>query len=220
MIKTDSRKFMRDMNNIMRYAEGFLEGAQQGKPKLLKNLGEDLKLIVGEYIDISARVNPSELHHVYEWYATGSQAARLFTIHYNVSGNGLSMRAQVRQSKTIKDGSTTPFRDKAYIMENGISVTVKPKNSEVLVFEDNGETVFTRNPVTIDNPGGEATINGLERTFKEFFTTYLSQSMLFSSGIMQNLKMPVEFKKNLRAGRSGGRAVGVAAGIKWISKEI
>lgn len=220
MIRVDHKKFMRDMNNVVNYAEGFLDGAQQGKPRLIKNLGENLKIILGEYIDSSARVNPSELHHVYEWYSTGSPEARLFTLHYTVVGNGLSMRAQVRQSKTVKQGSTTPFRNKAYVMENGISVTIKPRNSEVLVFEDDGETVFTRQPVFVENPGGTATVNGLEKTFKEFFLSYMSQSMLFSSGMMQNLKMPVEFKKNLRAGKNGGRSVGVSAGIRWIGKEI
>ena len=215
----DDKKFMRDMQNIIGYTEGFLDGVQRGKPKLLKNVAENLKTMVGEYIDASARVNPAQLHHVYEWYATGSPEARLFTIHYNIRGDGLTMRAQVQQSKIAKQGSDTPFRNKAFIMENGISVTISPRKSPVLVFEEDGETIFTRKSVTVQNPGGPATINGLEINFRQFFTSYLSQSVLLSSGLGAHLKNPIEFKQNLRAGKSGGRPVGVSVGMRWIGKE-
>jgi hypothetical protein len=129
------------------------------------------------------------------------------------------MNATIRQSNSIRDGSTVPFRNKAYVMENGISVRVEPKISPVLVFEENGETVYTRKGVNIENPGGEETVNGLETTFREFFLSYLSQSVMFSSGMMDNLRNPIDFKKNLKAGAKGGRSVGVSVGKNWISKD-
>jgi hypothetical protein len=48
-------------------------------------------------------------------------------------------------------------------MERGISVTVVPRSAQALAFEDNGEQVFTKQPVTIDNPGGSQVAGGFER---------------------------------------------------------
>lgn len=217
-VKFDTRKLTKELNNIVDYATGFLDGAQQGKSQLLDNIGLELKLAVEQYIDSTARVNPAELHHVYEWYQTGSPEARLFDIDYVITGGGLSMNATLSQSRSVKDGSRVPFSSKARIMEGGVSVTVSPRNSPVLAFEENGETVFTRKPVTINSPGGEQAAGGFERAFKEFFLSYLSQAMMFSSGMMFNLQNPVDFKRNLSAGKTGGRSVGVAAGRKWISR--
>lgn len=206
------------MNNIVDYAIGFLDGAEQGKQQLLHNVGLDLKLAVEQYIDSTARVNPAELHHVYEWYQTGSPAARLFDINYVVTGGGLSMNATLSQSRSVKDGSRVPFKNKANIMEAGVSVTISPRNSDVLAFEQDGETVFTKKQVTVSAPGGEAVSGGFERAFREFFMSYLSQAMMYSSGMLFNLQNPVDFDRNLNAGKKGGRSVGVSTGKKWISR--
>ena len=215
----DDKKFMKEMNNVVEYAIGFLDGTERGKTNLLRNLGEELSTIVGQYIDSSASVNPAELSHVYEWYAVGSPQARLFDIDYVVSGKGLSMNATLTQSSTVKAGSTVPFYNKARIMESGIPVTIKPKNSKVLAFDVNGETVFTKGSVHVDNPGGTAARGGFEEAFKEFFMTYLSQSLLSASGLEYNLRNPGDFKENLNAGKLGGRAVGLRVGYNWISRK-
>ena len=216
----DDKKFMQEMNNFIAYAEGFLDGAKLGKPKLLRNLGEELKRMVGEYIDASARLNPSALHHVYEWYQTGSSGARLFDIKYEVVGGGLSINSTFSQSTSIPNGSNTPFYNKARIMESGVPVTISPVSSQVLAFEQDGETVFTRGPVTIENPGGDQTAGSFEATFKEFFMLYASQSLLHTSGLGENLKTPLAFKRNAGAGKRGGYSVGVRVGESWISGGI
>lgn len=218
ILTIDDKQFMREMNNIIQYAEGFIEGAKRGKSALLTNVGKDLKFMIGQYIDSSARVNPESLHHVYEWYRTGSADARLFDINYLVAGNGLSIGATLRQSTAIREGFNVPFRNKAYIMENGISVRISPKNSPVLAFEDGGEEVFTRKSISVINPGGDMVEGSFESIFREFFVKYLSQSTIFSSGLSHNLNNPVDFSKNLRAGASGGRPVGIRTGQTWISR--
>jgi len=157
------------------------------------------------------------LHHVYEWYMTGSPDARLFDLQYTVSGLGLSFKSTFSQSTSIKNGSTVPFYDKARIMENGIPVTIKPVSSPVLVFEDNGETVFTKNPVSVANPGGGAVNGSFERTFDMFFEQYFTQSFLKASGMLDYLSNPIAYKKNLEKGKRGGRAVGVTTGYRWIA---
>ena len=47
-------------------------------------------------------------------------------------------------------------------MENAIAIEISPKNSNVLVFEDNGETIFTANSIYIAHPGGPKVENGFE----------------------------------------------------------
>lgn len=44
-----------------------------------------------EYIDAQARINPSTLHHVYEWKRVGNKTARLFSLDLKES-IGLSFR--------------------------------------------------------------------------------------------------------------------------------
>lgn len=215
----DDTQFIKQMNNIIAYANGFIDGVHQGKPDLLKKIGIEVKLMLEEYIDANARMNPQALHHVYEWYQTGQANGRLFEITYIPTGRGLTFQSNFSQSKAIKEGSSVPFYNKASIMEAGATVTITPRNSPVLAFEQNGETVFTSKPVTVSNPGGN--VKGqYEETVKEFFRKYLSQSFLDVTGLRRHFKTPVAFKHSLAAGASGGYPVGVRTGRQWVgSKE-
>jgi hypothetical protein len=76
----NNTQFKKEMRNLTEYAVGFLEGAKRGKVELLKEVGEKTKELLEQYLDSSARVNPSLLHHVYEWYQTGSPESRLFDL--------------------------------------------------------------------------------------------------------------------------------------------
>jgi hypothetical protein len=219
-VKFDSKMLTKTLNNIAQYSQGFLDGVALGKPALLANIGFEMQELVSQYIDASARVNPSELHHVYEWHQAGSPSARLFDVNYVVRGGGLSMNATLRQSDSIKRGSNVPFRNKASIMENGASVSIRPKNSTVLAFEDGGDTVFTRSEVTVQNPGGSEVQGSFEQNFRQFFLSSLSQSMIFGSGLGANLKNPADFDANFSAGARGGRTVGMRAGQAWISRKV
>ena len=218
MITTfDSKQFKKDMNNIVNYSIGFLEGAQRGKTIFLKTLGMETVELMKEFIDSNARVNPQMLHHVYEWTMTGSPEARLYDISYTTSNLGLSFRSSFSQSKSIKDGSRTPFYDKARIMEEGIPVTIRPKVAQVLAFEDNGETVFTRGPVQVLNPGGTEVEGGFEKVFDMFFNKYFSQAFLRTSGIARYLENPQVYKKDMPAGKRMGKAKGLSTGYRWIA---
>lgn len=215
----DSKLFFKQMNNIVDYGLGFIDGVQSGKGVLLMQLGEDITELIGEYIDSNARANPGELHHVYEWYQTGSPSGRLFDVDYRVIGNaGLSFESTFRQSSTVKNGSRVPFYNKAKIMEQGIPVTIRPNSADVLAFEDGGETVFTKGPVRIDRPGGDVA-GAYEATFEEFFIRYLSQSFLDVTGLARLFKNPITFKMNFAAGARGGRPVGVRAGQSWMASK-
>jgi hypothetical protein len=205
------------MNNIIQYSMGFLDGVENGKRVFLKNLGAGTIQAMAAYVDVSAKGNPNALHHVYEWYQTGSPSARLFDIDYTVSNLGLTFNSKFRQSRTLKEDSNVPFYNKASIMENGVPVTISPKKSSVLVFEQGGETIFTKNPITVRNPGGDYVAGSFERTIDEFILKYFKQSFLRASGIYDYIKKPVLYKKNFKAGSKMGKSKGVDTGFRWIA---
>jgi hypothetical protein len=216
IIRTNTANFNKEMNNIVQYAFGFLDGAQKGKTIFLKNLGIETIDAMAKYVDVSARGNPAALQHVYEWYQTGSPSARLFNINYTVSNLGLSINSTFTQSRSVKKESNVPFYNKAKIMEEGVPVVIKPVKSPVLVFNEGGETVFTKNSVTVRNPGGSQAQGSFEKTMDEFILRYFKQSFLRASGIYDYIKKPVIFKKQIKSGARLGKSKGVDTGFRWI----
>jgi hypothetical protein len=215
-IKFDGRQFNKDMKNMMDYSVGFLDGIQLGKQDLMNSLGFKTIEILKSYIDSNAKVNPSILHHVYEWDKTGSPSARLYDITHTVSNLGISFIPSFKQSTTIQNGSRTPFYDKARIMENGLSVRIVPKEAQALRFVDDGEEVFTKSPVTVQNPGGN-TQGKFEQVFDNFFNKYFTQAFLRASGVGAYLENPVSYKKNLAKGKRLGKPGGVSTGYRWVA---
>lgn len=216
--KFNLKQFDKIMNNIVDYSYGFLDGTKKGKDEFLKNLGRGTIEALKQYIDVQAKMSPGALHHIYEWDQTGSPSARLYNINYSITGSGLSFNSTFSQSKSIKNGSNVPFYDKARIMENGIPVTIKPVVAKVLAFEDNGEQVFTPNPVRVENPGGDSVQGAYERTFDSFFRNYFKQSFLRASGILEYLNNPVAYKTNFKSGSKIGKSKGIEAGYTWMAK--
>lgn len=216
-VTTNSKQFELQMNNIIKYSVGFLDGVQNGKSLFLKNLGAGVIQALAAYVDVSAKGNPRALHHMYEWYQTGSPSARLFDLDYTVSNLGLSINSKFKQSRTLKEDSNEPFYNKAEIMERGIPVTITPKRSSVLVFEEGGETIFTKSPITVRSPGGDEVRGSFEKTVDEFILRYFKQSFLRASGIYDYIKKPTLYKKNLKIGSRTGRSKGLDTGFKWIA---
>ena len=216
-VTTNLKQFESQMNNIVKYSIGFLDGVENGKTIFLKNLGLGTIQALAAYVDVSAKGNPRALHHVYEWYQTGSPSARLFDLDYTVSNLGLSINSTFKQSRTLKEDSNEPFYNKASIMERGVPVTITPKKSSVLVFEEGGETIFTKNPITVRSPGGDEVRGSFEKTVDEFILRYFKQSFLRASGIYDYIKKPTLYKKNIKAGSKVGRSKGLDTGFKWIA---
>lgn len=208
--------FEKTISNIIKYSEGFIEGARRGKPIFLNNLGVATIQAMYQYIDSSARSNREALHHIYEWYRTGSPDARLFDLDYTVSGSVLSINSSFKQSTSVSQGSTTPFYDKARIMESGSPVSIKPKKN-MLVFTVNGETIFTSNEVNVDNPGGPYVEGSYQKVFNEFMMKYFSQSFLRASGIFNYISNPYIYEKMAAVGAKQGRSAGIKAGKSWMS---
>jgi hypothetical protein len=216
LLTTSTKSFEKQLDNIIKYSSGFLDGVQKGKTSFLKALGQATITSMAQYVDAQARSNPSALHHIYEWNRVGSPSARLFDLHYTISNLGLSIGGTFSQSRTVKDDSNVPFYDKAKIMEKGIPVTITPKK-RVLAFEVGGRTVFTPNSVTVNNPGGNEVQGSFENTVDEFIRFYFKQSFLRASGIYDYIKKPVLYKKEFKSGSKLGRSKGFQTGFRWIA---
>jgi hypothetical protein len=216
-VRFDINKFNKQMSNLIDYSVGFMDGAKEGKKFLLDSLGKGTIAALYKYIDSSARSNPRSLQHVYEWYQSGSKSGRLFIFDHKVTSSGLSINATFSQSRSIKNGSSEPFYNKAKIMENGIPVVIKPKKSEVLVFEDDGETIFTKKTIVNTQPGGPEAKGSFEKVFDEFMKIYFTQSFLTATGLYAYLENPVVYKQNLKSGIVGGRSAGKQTGLQWMA---
>jgi hypothetical protein len=214
-VKFNTTKFDADMRNFINYSIGFLEGIEHAKPTFFKEFGKGIIIGLNKYIDAHARSNQQALHHVYEWYKTGSPEARLFNLTSAPTINGIVINSTFRQSKTLSKDSKTIFRNKAQIMEDGKPVEIVPKKG-LLAFDIDGQTIFTRKSVTVNNPGGSAVTGSYQKTFDSFFKNYFSQSFLRASGILNYLEDVSIYKNNLKSGIKGGASVGKSTGYRWL----
>jgi hypothetical protein len=212
----DSKQFQKEINNIMKYSTGFLEGIERGKSAFYMALAPKIAEMASQFIDVNAKMSPQLLHHIYEWEKTGSPEARLFDIDYKISNIGITFTSSLKQSQSIKNGSNVPFYDKARIMEEGVAVTIKPKKANSLRFEVDGQEVYTSREVVVENPGGQ-TQGQFENVLNNFFGVYFRQSFLTTSGLLQYFKSPQVYKKNLGAAKRSGRSLGLKTGYQWVA---
>ena len=157
----------------------------------------------GNYIDSQARTKPKALHHVYEWGKAGTEEARLFKLR-SFDDNNLSFKIGY-DFKLSKSNVPSPakskkykFAKKAYVMENGIPITIAPRAAERLVFEVNGYTVFMPKgrSISISKPGGGAATHQFSIAYSKFFAGNLVGDSIRRSGFQQlfNLKMSKALK--------------------------
>jgi hypothetical protein len=93
-----------------------------------------------------------------------------------------------------------------------------PKEASVLSFNVDGEQVFTKKPIVVDNPGGANVQGGFERAIKTFFDSYFTQAFLLTSGVLEHLNNPKAYKNNALAGSRQGKALGFKVGYQWATK--
>jgi len=187
-----------------------LETSKAFNEKFTKVLFDQIDKDFGEYIDAKARTAPKTLHHVYEWKKVGNPKSRLFEINIaSKQGLSFSISSNFKLSKSMvptgKGKHRHVFANKAFIMEQGNPVVIKPRSAERLVFEVNGYTVYMPKgaSVTVRRPGGNAAKQSFELAKRHFFTSNLvSQSIkrsgfqnLFSSAMSKALQVPNNVKK-------------------------
>ena len=169
----NDKTFVKEMNNIVNYSFGFLDGIHKGEKQFLQKFSTEIIQAMKDFIDSNARTDPKMYHHIYEWYETGNANARLYNVKYRTSKGTISLNYSFSQSKSIQSGSREPFRNKASIMESGTAVTIKPKNSKVLAFMIDNKEVFTTKEVLVKNPGGPLVKHSFENVINMFFKIYL-----------------------------------------------
>lgn len=213
----DTTDFVTTINNIASYSHGFTRGINYARVGFNRELSVFVEEALKKYIDARARANPESLHHVYEWGMTGSPAGRLFEFTSTVSQSFINFSGKFLPSTVPSETSTEPFIDKAMIMEKQISITIDPENSEFLVFEDDGELVFSSGSVTIDTPGGAAVGGSFVEAVSDFFNNYLTVGLLKSSGIFDKLKYAKEYSRRFSQGAKSGSSAGFLAGKEYLS---
>lgn len=213
-VRMNSVKLDKKLRNAISYSYGFLDGVKMEKLEFNRMLGEYTAEALKKYIDAKARISPETLHHVYEWNMVGEENGRLYEFSVKATNNDIKFIGFFLPSKKPSETSDQPFKDKANIMENGISITIEPKRSDVLVFELDGETVFTRKSITIEHPGGDEVAGSFGKTVDSFFENYFTNAFL--KPLMNNLQSAKEYGVNFNSGVNGGRAIGIRAGKRYL----
>ena len=101
-------------------------------------------------------------------------------------------------------------------MESGVSVTIRPKAADALRFEVDGDVVYTKGQITIDNPGGN-TAGKFENIVDMFFNNYFKQTFFRLTGLDKHFKNPSIYKQNLKNGKNQGRYAGIKTGYQWVA---
>ena len=214
----DDRIFFKDMENIIQYSEGYLQGVYEGRGEFMHKIAMSGIEIFKEFVDQQARADVQMYHHIYEWDETGSANARLFDVSYVNFENRINFEGILNESKTVQQGSYVPFYNKAVVMENGLPVVIRPTKADVLAFNVNGEEVFTPNEVVVEHPGGTKVVGAYQHIFNIFFKEHFKQSVLELTGIKKYMQNSKIFKTNLKYAKTGGRAKGIETGYDWIAK--
>ena len=201
------------MKNTTDYSYGFLKGIDIERIQYNRFLGGFTVEALGKYIDARARMNERSLHHVYEWDKVGSESNRLFRFNVNANKYTINISGDFLPSKTKRARSSKPFVDKASVMENGISVVIEPKKSEVLAFEDDGELVFTTKSIYVDHPGGDEVSGSFGRVVDDFFNVYYTNYIL--NALMADLQTAKEFIRYFN--RNSTKLMGIKAGREYLS---
>jgi hypothetical protein len=216
-VKFDTKELMKTLNNTVSYSTGFTKGAQSARLDFNKELGFFVEQALNKYIDAKARANPESLHHIYEWGQTGNPSGRLFEFNLSTTQRLIKLSGRFLPSTSISPTSTEPFVNKAKIMEDRVTITIEPKDGDFLSFEDNGQRIFTKNSIVIDNPGGESVGGSFEKVVDDFFNNYLTLGLLKSSGIFDKLEYAKEYSDSFSQGTRVGESAGMSAGRKYLS---
>lgn len=173
-----------------------------GKNQRLKLSG--LKLLskyFEAYVDNIARANTHKYHHVYEFNKTGDKTARLFVSSIKGSNNPV-LSYSFKESKVPSDSGYV-FKNKAYVMENGIPLNIRPRNSEYLTFEYRGD-FYSKKSVFVPNPGGSEVKGSFAELFYKFMTNDADKA-LYDLGFFDKIKtgMNIETKVMLSKIASG-----------------
>lgn len=162
--------------------------------KITRSAANILIKYFNENMDALARKEKYLYHHVYEFDHAGDEKYRLFKPEIKTSQDSSTIKYNLTQS-SLPNKSGHVFKNKTRVMEDGQPVTIRPRKSDVLVFDMGGETVFTKKEILIKSPGGNVA-GSFTRKFYEFMNND-SQNVLKSFGFYNIIQkqMSLEAKK-------------------------
>lgn len=214
-MRFDSKQVNRILGNAVKFSYGFLDGVEMEQMAFNQNLGDFTVDALKKYIDAQARMNPQAFHHVYEWDHVGEEGYRLFDFKAKASKRVIHFNGKFLKSKTPVESGYV-FANKANVMENAIAVTITPKHSDYLVFEVDGETVFTANSVFVAHPGGDEVAGSFGKAVDDFFGNYFTAEFL--SPLLDDLMTAEEYEQAFGPSVKGrsAKSSGVATGRRYL----
>ena len=216
-IKADD--LIKKLNNTVKYSSGFVTELNKSKALLSQKVGATSVAAFYDYLDGLARSHPGMLHHVYEWGEVGNPMERLYDLTLQVNNTSAVIDAEFLQSNMPSENGGEPFYNKAIIMEEGIPVTINEKNAKALAFTIDGQEYFRVGPITIANPGGEATRGSFVEAFNEFYGSYFTNVYLSAIRFYDYFSNPKTYEDHFASGvNGGGFSTGKAAALSWIAK--
>ena len=219
-VKFNTVKLLNTLNNVVNYSDGFIQELKRSESKLNKKVAATSINAFYDYLDGLARSHPGMLHHVYEWGQVGDPFGRLYELNMILGGRTVGINAELLYSDTPSQEGGQVFYDKAYIMEEGIEVTIDEVNADILFFTIDGEEFFRHGPIHIANPGGEATRGSFVKAFNEFYGNYFQTVYLSAIRFYNHFKNPKEFERKFRIAskNKNAAALGKTVALSWIQK--
>lgn len=210
----DGTDLMRVLNNTVDYAQTYLREIHLGQAKFNSQVAVYVKNLLYKYIDSQARLYPERLAHVYEPGFNGAASQRLFTFETHSTLEDITFTARFNHSTLPSTEGGVAFEQRAQIMEDGMAVTIAPKNGNVLAFDVDGETVFTTKPITIDHPGGPEAAGAFKDTIDSFFNQYLTNVVMMP--IFEKMSKSRAFTNYFSAGVQSPSNAGRAAARQFL----
>lgn len=178
------------------------------------------------YVDHVARIDPYRYHHIYEFGMTGSSKGRLFKSSIK---DGAISYSLVNASVPNENGYS--FSKKAFVMESGDTIVIKPRNAKFLAYDLNGELIISKQSV-VENPGGPYVAGAFAEIFSEFFNSNLPEKALKDFGFYDTISKAIEDetkkaefavnagKINDAASRAAKAAYGIAGRVEQSANRL
>jgi hypothetical protein len=216
LVKPKSRKHIRTGNITEKIAASVLFNSElinrisnEEKPRIQVAGLKMIATYFESYVDNLARINPSKFHHIYEPDMAGMKAGRLFESSITASSIKPNLTYTFLPS-TKPPESGYVFKNKAYVMENQIPLTITARNAEYLRFEYEGE-FYSKKTVFVAEPGGSDVGGAFVETFNTFMTS-MAGAALADLGFFERIEKGIANESRIALARvSAGKIEGMAS---------
>lgn len=172
MGKVDTGKMPQKIIAVAQYHSQLLTELYEKSSNRTTIINSALEIIgknFGLYLDNLARRDHMSFHHVYETGQTGNENARLFK--FTISGSNINYDF-IPATSPEKSGQV--FKTKAFVMEEGKSISITPKTGKFLAFQVGGQEVFSQK-VFVPSPGGTRVAGSFKSAFESYMQNNANQ---------------------------------------------